>query len=131
MNSDCCSFFSPSFFFQGVQIPGLGTFTFMRQKLEVGNNKLILIQRPVFIMAEKLVQIHGLKQNKIYIPGKSLQYLRLSQKVTGLGMKMKLRSLFTCCFRGFWFEELTFHVVLLEKGGANTGNDIQSSCRPF
>ncbi|EHH56636.1 coiled-coil domain-containing protein 81 isoform X1 [Macaca fascicularis] len=54
---------------KGVQIPGFGTFTFMRQKLEVGNNKFILIQRPVFIMAEKLVQIHGLKQNKIYTPG--------------------------------------------------------------
>ncbi|XP_011930983.1 PREDICTED: coiled-coil domain-containing protein 81 isoform X1 [Cercocebus atys] len=54
---------------KGVQIPGFGTFTFMRQKLEVGNNKFILIQRPVFIMAEKLVQIHGLKQNKVYTPG--------------------------------------------------------------
>ncbi|XP_058400508.1 coiled-coil domain-containing protein 81 isoform X1 [Diceros bicornis minor] len=54
---------------KGVQIPGLGTFTFMRQKLEVGNNKFILIQRPIFIMAEKLVQIHGLKQNKVYTPG--------------------------------------------------------------
>ncbi|XP_055139142.1 coiled-coil domain-containing protein 81 isoform X3 [Symphalangus syndactylus] len=54
---------------KGVQIPGFGTFTFIRQKLEVGNNKFILIQRPVFIMAEKLVQIHGLKQNKVYTPG--------------------------------------------------------------
>ncbi|XP_008588246.1 PREDICTED: coiled-coil domain-containing protein 81-like, partial [Galeopterus variegatus] len=41
----------------------------MRQKLEVGNNKFILIQRPMFIMAEKLVQIHGLKQNRVYTPG--------------------------------------------------------------
>ena len=56
--------------FQGVQIPGLGTFTFMRQKLEVGNKKFFLIQRPVFIMAEKLVQMHGLKQNRVYTPGK-------------------------------------------------------------
>ncbi|KAF4009586.1 hypothetical protein G4228_001195 [Cervus hanglu yarkandensis] len=54
---------------KGVQIPGLGTFTFMRQKLEVGNKKIFLIQRPVFVMAEKLVQIHGLKQNRIYTPG--------------------------------------------------------------
>ncbi|KAF5927081.1 hypothetical protein HPG69_018348 [Diceros bicornis minor] len=83
VNSVCCSFFPPSFAFQGVQIPGLGTFTFMRQKLEVGNNKFILIQRPIFIMAEKLVQIHGLKQNKVYTPGKSFQYLRLSQKRPG------------------------------------------------
>ncbi|KAM9220951.1 coiled-coil domain-containing protein 81 isoform 1-T1 [Dugong dugon] len=54
---------------KGVQIPGLGIFTFTRQKLEVGNNKFILIQRPVFIVAEKLVQLHGLKQNKVHIPG--------------------------------------------------------------
>ncbi|KAB1272334.1 Coiled-coil domain-containing protein 81 [Camelus dromedarius] len=54
---------------KGVHIPGLGTFTFTRQKLEVGNNKFFLIQRPTFIMAEKLVQIHGLKQNKVYTPG--------------------------------------------------------------
>ncbi|XP_010596516.1 coiled-coil domain-containing protein 81 [Loxodonta africana] len=54
---------------KGVQIPGLGIFTFTRQKLEVGNNKFVLIQRPVFIMAEKLVQLHGLKQNKVHTPG--------------------------------------------------------------
>ncbi|KAG8514780.1 Coiled-coil domain-containing protein 81, partial [Galemys pyrenaicus] len=52
----------------GVQIPGFGTFTLMRQKLEVGN-KLIVIQRPMFILAEKLIQKHGLKQNKVFIPG--------------------------------------------------------------
>ncbi|XP_029424739.1 coiled-coil domain-containing protein 81 isoform X2 [Nannospalax galili] len=54
---------------KGVQISGLGTFTFTRQKLEVGNNKFILVQRPVFVIAEKLVQTHGLKQNKVYSPG--------------------------------------------------------------
>ncbi|CAO2613851.1 Coiled-coil domain-containing protein 81 [Lemmus lemmus] len=54
---------------KGVQISGLGTFTFTRQKLEVGNHKFILVQRPVFIMAEKLVQTHGLKQNKVFSPG--------------------------------------------------------------
>ncbi|OBS68020.1 hypothetical protein A6R68_03440 [Neotoma lepida] len=54
---------------KGVQISGLGTFTFTRQKLEMGNNKFILVQRPVFIMSEKLVQSHGLKQNKVFSPG--------------------------------------------------------------
>nr|XP_017533723.2 coiled-coil domain-containing protein 81 isoform X2 [Manis javanica] len=54
---------------KGVQIPGLGTFTFMRQKLEVGNNKFILTQRPMFVMVEKLVQLHGLRQSKVYTPG--------------------------------------------------------------
>ncbi|VTJ85751.1 Hypothetical predicted protein, partial [Marmota monax] len=51
----------------GVHISGFGTFTFTRQKLEMGN-KFILIQRPVFIMAEKLLQTHGLSQNKVYSP---------------------------------------------------------------
>ncbi|XP_033001979.1 coiled-coil domain-containing protein 81 [Lacerta agilis] len=54
---------------KGVLIPGLGTFSFLRQKLEVGNNKYILIQRPVFLLSEKLAQIHGLKFNKIHTPG--------------------------------------------------------------
>nr|XP_034971799.1 coiled-coil domain-containing protein 81 [Zootoca vivipara] len=54
---------------KGVLIPGLGTFSFLRQKLEVGNNKYILIQRPVFLLSEKLAQIHGLKFTKIHTPG--------------------------------------------------------------
>ncbi|XP_015283208.1 PREDICTED: coiled-coil domain-containing protein 81 [Gekko japonicus] len=54
---------------KGVSIPGLGTFSFLRQKLEIGANKHILVQRPVFLLSEKLVQIHGLKRNKVHIPG--------------------------------------------------------------
>ncbi|KAM6158618.1 coiled-coil domain-containing protein 81-like [Rhynchocyon petersi] len=52
-----------------VQIPGLGIFTFTRQRLQVGNNKFIFLKRPVFVLAEKLVQLHRLEQNKIYTPG--------------------------------------------------------------
>ncbi|XP_070800132.1 coiled-coil domain-containing protein 81 [Pituophis catenifer annectens] len=54
---------------KGVQIPGLGTFSFLREKLHVGTNKCVLLQRPVFLLSEKLAQIHGLKFNKIRIPG--------------------------------------------------------------
>ncbi|XP_071990159.1 coiled-coil domain-containing protein 81 [Engystomops pustulosus] len=54
---------------KGVQIPGLGTFTLSRQKLDVGNNKFIIIQRPVFLLSEKLAQVHGLKFNKIFTTG--------------------------------------------------------------
>ncbi|XP_068927169.1 coiled-coil domain-containing protein 81 [Petaurus breviceps papuanus] len=54
---------------KGVQIPGFGTFTFVRQRLDVGNNKFILLQRPVFVIAEKFAQMHGLKQNKVFTPG--------------------------------------------------------------
>uniref|UniRef100_A0A673LZ82 Coiled-coil domain containing 81 n=1 Tax=Sinocyclocheilus rhinocerous TaxID=307959 RepID=A0A673LZ82_9TELE len=48
---------------KGVYILGLGTFTFCQQKLNLGN-KHILIQRPVFILAEKLSHYYGFKQIK-------------------------------------------------------------------
>ncbi|KAG9466322.1 hypothetical protein GDO78_016805 [Eleutherodactylus coqui] len=54
---------------KGVQIPGLGTFTLSRQKLDVGNNKFIILQRPVFLLSEKLAQVHGLKFNKVFTTG--------------------------------------------------------------
>uniref|UniRef100_A0AAZ3R0P9 Coiled-coil domain-containing protein 81 n=1 Tax=Oncorhynchus tshawytscha TaxID=74940 RepID=A0AAZ3R0P9_ONCTS len=48
---------------KGVYIAGLGSFTFSQQKLDVGN-KFVLIQRPIFLLSEKLSQSHGLKQVK-------------------------------------------------------------------
>ncbi|XP_060682935.1 coiled-coil domain-containing protein 81-like [Hemiscyllium ocellatum] len=53
---------------KGVHILGLGTFTFSQQKLDVGH-KLILLQRPVFVMSEKLIQIHGLSYTKQHVSG--------------------------------------------------------------
>ncbi|XP_033113235.1 coiled-coil domain-containing protein 81-like [Anneissia japonica] len=55
---------------KGVQIHGLGTFTFSQKKLDIGNNKFILIQRPVFLLAEKFAQTHGLNYAKHYTSGK-------------------------------------------------------------
>ncbi|XP_076159765.1 coiled-coil domain-containing protein 81-like isoform X1 [Alosa pseudoharengus] len=48
---------------KGVHINGLGRFTFCQQKMDVGS-KYVLIQRPVFLLSEKLSQAHGLKQVK-------------------------------------------------------------------
>lgn len=54
---------------KGVHIPGLGTFSFVQKKLDIGNNKFILIQRPVFILAEKFAQTHGLQYTKHHTSG--------------------------------------------------------------
>ena len=54
---------------QGVHIVGLGTFTFSQQKLDMGN-KLILLQRPIFLLSEKLLLSHGLKQTRPLAPGR-------------------------------------------------------------
>ncbi|XP_078617670.1 coiled-coil domain-containing protein 81-like isoform X6 [Branchiostoma floridae x Branchiostoma japonicum] len=54
---------------KGVHIAGLGTFTYVHKKLDVGNNKYILIQRPVFLLAEKFAQTHQLEATKHYTTG--------------------------------------------------------------
>lgn len=58
--------------FQGVQIQSLGTFTFSQKRLDIGNNKFILIQRPVFNISEKFAQSQGLQYAKHHVPGKIL-----------------------------------------------------------
>ena len=58
-------------FFQGVHIQSLGTFTFSQKKLDIGNNKFILIQRPVFNISEKLAQSQALQYVKHHVPGRS------------------------------------------------------------
>ncbi|XP_067676631.1 coiled-coil domain-containing protein 81-like isoform X2 [Haliotis asinina] len=54
---------------KGVQLPVLGTFTFSQKKLDIGNNKFVLIQRPVFNISEKFAQTHGLQFTKYHVPG--------------------------------------------------------------
>ncbi|KAM9861160.1 coiled-coil domain-containing protein 81-like [Aulostomus maculatus] len=46
---------------KGVNLTGLGTFSFSQQKLDLGT-KFTMIQRPIFLLAGKLIQSLGLKQ---------------------------------------------------------------------
>ncbi|CAF1938956.1 unnamed protein product [Rotaria magnacalcarata] len=46
---------------KGIIIPGFGTFSFIHKRIDVGNNKFLLLQRPVFAISEKFAQTHGLK----------------------------------------------------------------------
>ena len=46
---------------QGVIIPGFGTFSFIHKRIDVGNNKYLLLQRPVFALSERIAQTHGLR----------------------------------------------------------------------
>jgi len=54
---------------RGVTIPSLGTFTFTHKKMDIGNNKFILIQRPVFMLSEKFAQTHALNYTKHHTTG--------------------------------------------------------------
>lgn len=67
---------------KGVSIPMLGTFTFTQKKLDIGNNKFIMMQRPIFMLSEKFAQTHGLQSLKYHVPGNipviQLNYAALS-----------------------------------------------------
>lgn len=54
---------------KGVSLPGFGTFSFVQKKLDIGNNKFVLLQRPVFAISEKFAQNHGLSYNKYPVTG--------------------------------------------------------------
>ena len=52
-----------------MSLPGFGTFSFVQKKIDIGNSKLILVQRPVFSIAEKFAQTHGLHCTKYPVAG--------------------------------------------------------------
>jgi nucleoid DNA-binding protein len=54
---------------KGVNIPGLGSFTFSQKNLEIGHNKTLHIQRPVFMISEKFAQVHQLQSTKHHVTG--------------------------------------------------------------
>jgi len=54
---------------KGVNIPNLGTFSFTQKKIDIGNNKIILVQRPVFVIAERFAQTHALNYTKYPVAG--------------------------------------------------------------
>ncbi|XP_070765490.1 coiled-coil domain-containing protein 81-like [Enoplosus armatus] len=69
---------------KGVHLAGLGTFTFSQQKLDIGN-KFTMIQRPIFLLAGKLVQSLGLKQVRplaaaTHLPVVQLNFAAVSQE---------------------------------------------------
>lgn len=53
---------------KGVHISGLGTFSFVKKKMDIGPKKN-LMQRPVFIFSEKLTSTLDLTYPKHYTPG--------------------------------------------------------------
>ncbi|XP_062270220.1 coiled-coil domain-containing protein 81-like [Platichthys flesus] len=69
---------------KGVTLAGLGTFTFSQQRLDLGNRSTV-IQRPIFILAGKLLQSLGLKQTRplaaaTHLPVVQLNFAAVSQE---------------------------------------------------
>lgn len=104
-------------FFQGVSIPMLGTFTFTQKKLDIGKNKFIMMQRPIFMLSEKFAQTHGLQSVKYHVPGQSLFltcYCAIIQ-IQGSNEQLILERFvgMTMYFRG-WHNVMNVYYDLLE-----------------
>lgn len=54
---------------KGVIIPSFGTFSFVQKKIDIGNSKYVLVQRPVFAISEKFAQTHALHHAKYPVAG--------------------------------------------------------------
>ena len=71
---------------KGVTIPNFGTFSFVQKKIDIGNNKFILAQRPVFAIAEKFSQTHGLTCTKYPVSGNipvhPLNYIAIANEIS-------------------------------------------------
>ncbi|XP_047435850.1 coiled-coil domain-containing protein 81-like isoform X2 [Mugil cephalus] len=68
---------------RGVHMTGLGTFTFSQQRLDIGH-KFTIIQRPIFLLAGRLVQSLGLKQTRplataTHLPVVQMNFAAVSQ----------------------------------------------------
>ncbi len=49
---------------RGVVVPGFGTFTFLEQHLDIGNNKELLKIKPAFILSDKFLKWHNVEQRE-------------------------------------------------------------------
>jgi nucleoid DNA-binding protein len=69
---------------KGVTIPNFGTFSFVQKKIDIGNSKYILAQRPVFAIAERFAQTHGISYTKYpvsgHIPVHPLNYIVIANE---------------------------------------------------
>ncbi|KYO19217.1 coiled-coil domain-containing protein 81 [Alligator mississippiensis] len=74
---------------KGANVPGLGIFSLARTKLDLGGNRFIAIQRPVFLLSEKLSRAYGLKQSKTYTPD---EYPVVPLNITTLSLKTALKK---------------------------------------
>ena len=55
-----------------MSIQNLGTFSFAMRTVDIGNNRSIALQRPVFLLSEKFAQTHCIRYAKQHAPGECI-----------------------------------------------------------
>jgi len=82
---------------KAVQISQLGTFSFSSKRLDIGNNKFIIVQRPVFLLSQRLAQTHGLSYTKHHVSGE-IPVVKMNFTAIAISMG-KERDLVEGCIR--------------------------------
>ncbi|XP_078801241.1 coiled-coil domain-containing protein 81 isoform X2 [Oryzias latipes] len=82
---------------KGVHLPGLGTFTFSHQNLDIGH-KFIRNQQPLFIVAGKLAGCFGLRQEGPFAAAAHLPVVQLNFAAVSQGSPFS-REVVEGCFR--------------------------------
>ena len=59
------------YIFQAVNITGLGLFSLLYRKLDLGTDRKICVQRPIFVLSEKFAKTHALNYTKYQSPGRN------------------------------------------------------------
>jgi len=82
---------------KSVQITQLGTFSFSSKRLDIGNNKFIIVQRPVFLLSERLAQTHGITYTKHHVSGE-IPVVKMNYTAIAIAMGRE-RDLVEGCIR--------------------------------
>lgn len=104
-------------------ISGLGTFTFSKRRIDVGSNKFIVIQRPVFVLSEKFAQTHSLHYVKQHVSG--WLHVHVLVQYTLLPMHVHAPS---CCICDYVITCSFFtHRWFLNRSNPNTDHEFHGT----
>ena len=48
---------------------GLGMFSVLKRSLDLGSDRRVYVQRPIFVLSEKFAKLHGITYAKYQSPG--------------------------------------------------------------
>lgn len=82
---------------KAVNMPGLGMFSVLQCRLDLGNNRSLVVQRPIFMLAEKFAKTHALTSTKYQSSGE-IPVVQLNFAVISMEMGLE-RDVVEICIK--------------------------------
>jgi len=80
---------------KAVNISGLGMFSVLKRQLDLGNNGMLCVQRPIFILSEKFAKTHNVTFTK-YLSAGEIPVVQLNYAVISLDIGYKRETVEIC-----------------------------------